>query len=271
MTAEIAEILRSAGIVDADHEAASIWAAACRDYPDDSSANAKSMAERRIAGTPLAYITRRQIFMGVELITDEGALIPREETELLGGTALTILGTLQHEPRVIDMCCGSGNLACAIAHRRPQARVWATDLTDGCVSLTRRNVLHLGLSDRVTVVQGDLFANLRGLDLEGTIDVIVCNPPYISQSKLDTASTELLKHEPREAFDGGPYGLTIHQRVIKEAFTFLRPSGSLLFEIGLGQDRQLGMLFAREKAYEQVQFVPNAAGDLRVCCARKPI
>lgn len=267
---EITAILSDAGIPAAAHEAALIWAAACREPTDNPHSMARGMAERRSSGTPLAYITRRQVFMGVELLADEGALIPREETELLGETALGFLMPLERDPRVIDMCCGSGNLACAIAYRHLRAQVWATDLTDGCVDLTRRNVNHVGVSNRVTVVQGDLFAGLLGLGLEGTVDAIVCNPPYISKGKLESASSDLLKHEPREAFDGGPYGLTIHQRVIKEALPFLKPGGTLLFEFGVGQERQVAMLFAREKAYEQIEFVANPSGELRVCHARRP-
>ncbi|MBU1237946.1 MAG: peptide chain release factor N(5)-glutamine methyltransferase [Gammaproteobacteria bacterium] len=227
------------------------------------------MAERRATGTPLAYLTGCQSFMGIELLADEGALVPREETELLGNTALTMLREIGGTPRVIDMCCGSGNLACAIAHQLPAARVWASDLTDGCVQLTRRNVQHLSLSDRVTVGQGDLFAGLADLGLEGSIDAVVCNPPYISTGKLASTSALLLDHEPREAFDGGPYGLSIHQRVIREALPFLRPGGMLLFEIGLAQDRQLAMLFKRELSYDGLQFVANLSGELRVAHARK--
>jgi len=79
----------------------------------------------------------------------------------------------------------------------------------------------------------------------------------------------LLENEPREAFDGGPYGLSIHQRVVKEALPFLRPGGWLLFEIGLGQDRQVKMLFERTRAYQDLRTVANAAGEIRVVGARK--
>jgi len=174
---------------------------------------------------------------------------------------------LPERPRVIDMCCGSGNLACALAVRLPGARVWASDLTDACVALARRNALHTGVADRVTVVQGDLFSGLKGL--EATIDAIVCNPPYISQAKLAGERAELLAHEPREAFDGGPYGLSIHSRVVREALPFLRPLGHLLFEIGLGQERQVKLLFERTRAYEDIRLLTNAAGEVRVVAARK--
>ena len=202
--------------------------------------------------------------MGVELLVERGVLAPREETELLGNTALELL---RNGTRVIDMCCGSGNLACALASRLPQARVWASDLTDACVALARRNAAHTGVAERVTVVQGDLFSGLKGL--ENTIDAVVCNPPYISQTKLAGERASLLENEPREAFDGGPYGLSIHQRVVKEALAFLKPGGHLLFEIGLGQERQVRMLFERTRAYDGLRTVANAAGEVRVVAASK--
>jgi release factor glutamine methyltransferase len=211
-----------------------------------------------------AYAEGRARFMGLELEVGPGALVPREETEILGRAALEVV---PEEARVIDMCCGCGNLACAIATQRPGGRVWATDVTDGCVELARRNVARLGLEGRVEVAQGDLFAALVGL--EGTIDAVVCNPPYISTGRLEKESRALLDHEPREAFDGGPYGLSIHQRVIKDAPAFLKPGGWLLFEIGLGQDRQVEILFKRSRMYEARAQRTDGAGNVRVVMAQK--
>jgi release factor glutamine methyltransferase len=262
---EIAAFLANNGIDNAQAEAGRIVAVAHDVAPGNHEPEAHAMAKRRATGMPLAYATGREMFMGIELIAAEGALAPREETELLCNTALNLLRPLGNNTvRAIDMCCGSGNLACAIAHHLPNARVWASDLTDGCISVTRRNVAHIGVQDRVTVVQGDLFAGLSGLGLEGSIDAIVCNPPYISQGKLAADRAVLLEHEPREAFDGGPYGISIQQRVVKEALPFLRPGGTLLFEIGLGQERQVKMLFDRANAYENIQLVRNLAGEVRV-------
>lgn len=267
---EIITILQRGGIAGAAAEADRIVQTAQTSTPSDHACAARAMAERRAAGAPLAYVIGHAMFMGVELIVAEGALAPREETELLGNTALAAIRSCgSAAPRVIDMCCGSGNLACAIAHHLPDAHVWASDLTDGCIAVTRRNVEHVGVSGRVVVAQGDLFGGLAGLGLEGTIDAVICNPPYISQGKLATGRAELLDHEPREAFDGGPYGLSIQQRVVKEALPFLRPGGILLFEIGLGQDRQVKMLFDRAKVYEDIRLVASAAGEVRVVSGRK--
>ena len=203
-------------------------------------------------------------FMDVELLVERGVLVPRAETELLGATALEVMPA---NARIIDMCCGSGNLACALASRSPHSRVWASDLTDACVSLAKRNAAHTGVANRVTVVQGDLFSALK--DVGSTIDLIVCNPPYISHAKLAGERAALLENEPREAFDGGPYGLSIHQRVVREALPFLKPGGWLLFEVGLGQERQVKMLFERTRAYEDIRTVANAAGEVRVIAGRK--
>ena len=213
------------------------------------------------------------MFLGIELLAAPGAIIARKETETLGNTALQVIRERVKEsgPQiVIDMCCGSGNLASAIAKHVEEARVWASDLTDGCVDLTRRNVSALGLGNRVTVVQGDLFEPLRSeAALVGQVDVVVCNPPYISTGKLDTERSGLLENEPREAFDGGPYGIAIHQRVVKDALTFLKPGGVLLFEIGVGQARQVTLLFGRAKSYEAAESVADPEGEVRVVYSRR--
>lgn len=212
---------------------------------------------------------REQYFMGVRLEMFDDVLNPRKETELLGGAAIEILRDTHAPAVVIDMCCGSGNLAMAIATAIPAAHVWAADLTDSTVTLARHNARRLGLAPRVAVRQGDLFAALDGDGLEGRVDMIVCNPPYISSHRLDGDSAHLLDAEPRAAFDGGPYGMSIHQRVIRDAATFLKPGGWLLFEFGKGQDRQTATLIARARAYEPPRFALDDEGTPRVAIVRR--
>lgn len=256
--------LADAGITNHEQEARRIVAAAEAES-GNTVARAMEMVDRRLAGKPLEYAIGRVSFMGIEMLAGEGALVPRAETEILGKGAARRIGELhiEGEIRIIDMCCGAGNLACALATLFPTSRVWGSDLTDGCVSVARRNVEFLGLNDRVQIRQGDLFADLCGLGLEGTVDAVVCNPPYISSSRLKKDRAELLEHEPVEAFDGGPYGLTIHQRVLKDALAFLRPGGLLAFEFGLGQERQIELLFRRAKQYDGVVFDNDAEGNAR--------
>lgn len=206
-------------------------------------------------------------FMGIDIVTSPSVLVPREETELLARAALELVEAVP-SARVIDMCCGAGNLACALASARPDIHVWASDLTDACVELARTNAARLELAGRVEVHQGDLFASLRGVAPAGAVDLVVCNPPYISSGRLAKDSAHLLEKEPREAFDGGPYGLSIHRRVIHDAPEFLRKGGWLVFEMGLGQERQLGPLFARYPNFETPRIFADAKGAPRVVAAR---
>ena len=226
-----------------------------------------------------AYRAGRREFMGVTLEVGPGALVPRAETELLGRTAARILADMQPPPgesalTVVDMCCGSGNLACGLAAADARLRVFAADLTDGCVTLARRNVAALDLGARVSVHQGDLFDAFAGDAaagaLAGAVDVVVANPPYISTARLAKDRATLLEREPIEAFDGGPYGISVHQRLVRDAFAVLRPGGWLLFEIGLGQERQVKLLFDRAKTYGGLEFVADADGQPRVAVARRP-
>lgn len=258
-------------ITDAAGEAAYIVEVASRAGEAGQRERALELAARRGGGELLGHVLGVVRFMDVELLTAKDCLVPRRETEIVGRAAVRQLQTMGgDELRVIDMCCGAGNLASGIATAMPNAKIWASDLTPGCVNLARRNVEHVGVGGRVAVHQGDLFEPLRGLSLEQSVDLIVCNPPYISTGRLGAERAELLENEPREAFDGGPYGLTIHQRVLHDALEFLRPGGWLMFEFGLGQDRQLKLLFGRTRgAYVDIGWEQDAQGGARAAVARK--
>lgn len=219
---------------------------------------------------PLADVT----FMGVTLGVNEEVLAPREETELLGRTVLELLAQSMSEsgsdaPVAIDMCCGCGNLALAVATHVPTARVHASDLTDGTVAVARANVERIGLSERVVVAQGDLFLGLADHDLTGKVDLVMCNPPYISTTRLEGDRSHLLESEPREAFDGGPYGISIMQRLVTEALPFLKEGGWLAFEFGVGQERQAKLLIDRTRAYTPARFMHDENGVPRVAFAQK--
>lgn len=206
-------------------------------------------------------------FLGLKLRVGSGALVPRAETELLARTAIDHL--TDEATLVVDVCSGTGNLACAMAHHRPKLRLYALELTHAAVELARENVRALGLEDRVHVLEGDLFAPLAETGLEGRCDAVVCNPPYISSGRLGVERASLLELEPREAFDGGPYGVAIQQRVVREALPLLRPGGFLAFEVGAGQAKQVEALFQRSKGYDPPVSIEDDQGVPRVLLARK--
>lgn len=272
----------NAQVLDADTalenpaaEAELLVAEAVLRSPNDPRTFSLVLAERRLAGELLGHIIGHVKFLGCDILTASDCVIPRMETQILGEAAITILKTLEQSRgvdhvRCIDMCCGAGNLACAMAYHVSNAHVWAADLTTECIALANRNIDHLGLRDRVTAYQGDLFSAFSGLGLEGKIDVVVCNPPYISSGRLNSDRAELLSREPREAFDGGPYGLSIHQRVLRDAPVFLKQGGWLLFEIGVGQERQLATLLKRSAGiYGPIRWEMDALGRPRAAVMQR--
>ncbi len=232
-------------------------------------ATLESLIKKRLAGARLSHITGRMHFMGLSLFSDPEVLSARPETELLGETVLAHLNDLpaQTEPIIIDIGCGSGNLTCGIAHASPTARIFSADISSSCVNLTKKNVEALNLSHRVTVATGDLFDPLDSFNLQGTVDIIVSNPPYIPSKKLGTDLAFLTDHEPSFAFDGGPFGFAIHQRIIKEAPGFLKKGGFLIFEFGVSQEKQIELLFIRSKAFRNISFKKDNQDRPRVAIA----
>jgi release factor glutamine methyltransferase len=232
----------------------------------------QTLVSQRLNGTPLPHLTGRVHFMGLELLYEPGVLAPRPETALLGYSASELIARLpvQNVPVLgVDVGCGCGNISGGIATRHPDLRLFSIDITGPCVEMTRKNVAFLNLGERVTVYKGDLFAPLKETGIEGQADIIVSNPPYIPSSKLQSSHSHLLYHEPKEAFDGGIYGFSVHQRLIKESIAMLKPGGYLLFEFGLGQEKQVSVLLSRTKGYSPVVFRKDDAGNPRVAVVQK--
>jgi release factor glutamine methyltransferase len=230
------------------------------------------LIDLRINNTPLAYITNRQRFMGIDMLADRRALIPRKETEILGKKALELATRITKSKgkiKVIDVCCGSGNLGLAIASYNKECELYATDLSQEAVELTLDNINFLKLNDRIRVKQGDLLSAFEHDDYYNKIDLIVCNPPYILSSKVEKMDIEISSNEPVLAFDGGMLGIKIIQKLISEAPKFLTPDGWLVFEVGLGQGEFVIKLCERSKSYQDIQSVADRTGNIRVIVAQK--
>jgi HemK-like putative methylase len=271
---DVAVLIAAVAGAQAADEATEILEASRRINPVDYMSLALEMAQKRADGAPLALVTGKHMFLGVPLLTSPDVLAARSETELLGSEVIALLRSLEadnsgQELRLIDMGCGSGNICCVAAVAVPTLKVWASDLTESCAALTLQNVALNDLQGRVEVSQGDLFDPLGGKGLEGTIDVVEMNPPYIASSSLEKQRAELLRHEPREAFDGGPYGISIQTRLIRDAAVFLKPGGHLLFEFGVGQSRQVKALTDRSRLYADIRFVADVDGEARVAILKK--
>ncbi len=253
----------------------SVLAAIERPLPDLSVSQIEqlhSLINERQSDTPLAYITGRQRFMGIDFICDKRALIPRKETEILGQKAFDISQQLsmgKQNISVIDVCCGAGNLGLSIAVNNQKAFVFATDISDKAIELTKENISFLNLDQRINAAQGDLFSATENVEFIENTDLIVCNPPYISSSKVKTMNPEIIGKEPVLAFDGGMFGTKVIQKLIVEAPKFLKKDSWLLFEIGAGQGEFIMQFCKRSNLYSHVEVELDTQGIIRVISAIK--
>jgi release factor glutamine methyltransferase len=239
---------------------------------EKGAAELEQFVQRRVGGEPLAHITGRQRFMDLEMLSSTQALIPRAETEQLVRASIDLLQSAAlPNPTVIDVCTGSGNIAFAIANRVKNATVFGTDLSGEAVAFAQRNGHHLGLHDRVQFRIGDLLAPFETTHSTtvGRADLIVCAPPYICAGKVEQMADEISEHEPKLAFDGGPFGVTILMRLIEDAPRFLHSGGWLAMEVGLGQGPMLVKRLQKNADFDDVRGLADAGGAVRVIMARR--
>jgi release factor glutamine methyltransferase len=237
----------------------------------EEEARLNALVDQRLRGEPLAYLIGKQYFMGIEFLSDPGAMIPRKETEILGRAALGLAKQLAQQAgviKIIDLCTGSGNIALTLAYNEPGAKVWGADLSEDAVRLAQRNALHLGLADRARFYPGDLFAPFEQDEFLGQMDLVTCNPPYISSAQVVKMPEEIIHHEPHLAFDGGPFGVRILTRVIRESPRFLKTGGWVCFEVGLGQGKAMLNLINKSGLYTNVAVMNDEAGEIRTLQAR---
>lgn len=189
--------------------------------------------ERRIAGEPVAYITGSWEFYGLPMIVTPDVLIPRMDTEVLVNTAKELLTGYKMDAKVLDLCCGSGCITCAVGHEMPATKLVAVDISPSALEICRKNIALNRLSARAICMQADALSS-PPMSI-GQFDMIISNPPYIATAEIDTLDSSVRDHEPLWALDGGEDGLRFYKSIIKHWKTTLRPYGMLLFEVGEGQ------------------------------------
>lgn len=226
-------------------------------------AAAKGLIKRRAGREPLQYILGTQEFCGLEFHVNPAVLIPRPETELLVEYVAQRIPVVR-QATIVDACTGSGCIAVAIAQLRPRTRVIATDLSSLSLSVARQNAARHAVDERITWLEGDLLGALAGQELEGKVDVIVSNPPYIAEVGWATLQPEVRLFEPRSALVAGPRGTELHERLLQEAGRYLSPGGALILEIGSGQARGMRRIVEQTSGYRFHRLVYDEAGLERV-------
>ena len=221
----------------AEEEAALLHEAA------SSPAHLDDLVARRCSGVPLEHLVGWAEFRGLRVVVAPGVFVPRRRTGLLVEVAVGIVRDvsvaleretqpkrlgLSPQPRVVDLCCGSGAVGTAIANEVADVEVYAADVDPVCVACARRNLA----PDHV--FEGDLYAALPEA-LRGRVDVLVANAPYVPTEAIPTMPPEARDHEPRVALDGGADGLDVQRRIIAEAPSWLSPGGHLVIETGRSQ------------------------------------
>jgi len=236
-----------------------------RPLTPDELASYREVIRRRAAREPTQYITGKQEFWSLEFEVTPAVLIPRPETELLVDRALELIR--DSSKRVLDLGTGSGAIAIALAHECPTIRVIATDKSYVALRVAGRNACRHHVDDRIAFVATDLFGGFS--HCSAPFDVIISNPPYIGEKEFPHLAPEVIEYEPNAAFLGGPEGLGVIRRIIREAPTYLKGGGSLLMEIGAGQAEGLRAELNNEAFHDHVEFIRDYSGVLRIVHMRR--
>ncbi|GAA4562525.1 putative protein N(5)-glutamine methyltransferase [Planotetraspora kaengkrachanensis] len=236
--------LRAAGCVFAEDEAELIVSTAR--VPGEVAA----MVDRRVAGLPLEHVLGWAEFYGLRVAVEPGVFVPRPRTEFLISQAAALAPP---EAVVVDLCCGSGAMAAALAATLDRPEVHAADIDPVAVRCARRNLAPYG----GRVHEGDLYEALPAA-LRGRVDVLVASPPYVPTRAIGLLPPEARVHEPHMALDGGADGLDVVRRLVAGAAPWLAPGGRLLVETSERQARTTAEAVARGGLVPRVA----ASGDL---------
>ena len=227
----------------------------------------EEMLERRASGEPLQYVLGRWGFRRLDLYVDNRVLIPRPETETVVQAAIDeTKSRLGRKPVVVDLGTGSGAIALALALEVPGSEVWAVDASPDALTVARANLAGAGtlVARRVRILEGSWFDPLPRL-LEGRVQLIVANPPYIADD--EELAREVEDWEPRDALRAGPTGLECIELIVEHARNWLAEPGALVVEIAPHQAAKV-LAIAREAGFNDVNVLHDLSGRERTLVAR---
>jgi len=284
------ERLQAAGVASPEADARTLlawamgvetWQLATEMTDEVDAERFQELVEARVAGWPLQYLTGAAYFRTVEVAVGPGVFIPRPETETVTGWALEALREALNlrwgstyssyfhlgssEPRsVVELCAGSGAISLAIAAEEPGCRQWAVEMDDEAFGWLTKNCA----GTDIQLVHADMADALHELD--GSVDLVIANPPYVPESDRDLVASDVLTHEPSRALFAGPDGLDAIAVVARVAARLLRRGGVLVCEHDESQGGSVPALIEATGWFEDVQDHPDLTGRPRFVTACRP-
>lgn len=214
--------------------------------------------EELVNGRPVQYILGHQEFMGINLIVNEDVLIPQPDTEILVEETIKIAQKFSN-PKILDLCTGSGAIAVSLSKFVPNAKLYASDISQKALETAKMN----SRNQKIKFIQSNLFENINDI-----FDIIVTNPPYIKTDEISILSKEV-QNEPTLALDGGQDGLVFYRQIIKQANDYLKHNGYLCMEIGEDQKEEVLELIKQEANYVNIKTYKDLSGNDRVITCKK--
>jgi release factor glutamine methyltransferase len=240
-----------------------------RPLTTEEAALLKEAIARRLLREPAQYIFGEAEFMGYSFKVTDAVLIPRPETELLVKEAIKEAPSFGLDAlTIIDLCTGSGCIAVSTALGIKNCRVYATDISDKALVIAKENAGRLSAAGKITFLQGDLFGPVPE-KIKGHAQMVLANPPYITEKDMAALAPEVKDFEPKEALYGGTDGLDIIRRILDTAHEYLAAGGLILMEIGYDQSAATKALAQSQPGeYEQIEILKDYGSIGRILKAR---
>ncbi|MHC4525601.1 MAG: peptide chain release factor N(5)-glutamine methyltransferase [Planctomycetota bacterium] len=232
-------------------------------------AQLRALVKRAGEHEPIGYLVGRCEFYSLPLKITPDCLIPRPETEHLVEKAILFLRQREGTKQVLDLCTGSGCIAAAIAKNVEDIKVAATDISDAALKVAAENIEKLKLANKVQLLCGDLFDPIiEGLDA-AKFDLIVSNPPYVSEAEYESLDKNVKAYEPAHALLAGADGLDVYKRIAEKVDDFLKPDGALMMEIGYAQGPAIRELLENTGVFKSITIEKDFANNDRIAIATK--
>ncbi len=214
--------------------------------------------EKLTTGVPLQHITHSQEFMKMDFFVDENVLIPRPDTEILVEETIKIAKKMTN-PKILDLCTGSGAIAISIAKNVKDADVYAVDISEKALDIARTNAKRLEVFDKIKFLKSDLFQNIE----KTKFDIIATNPPYIKKEDITYLSKEV-QREPLLALDGGVDGLDFYKRILNQSIDYLKFGSYICMEIGYDQKQDVLKIIQDIDKYVDTYSKKDLCGNDRI-------